>query len=259
MAQSTDQTAKINQYFCKQHQYPVTLADYACSLSNGKQFENTILKQLNFEDFPNNLRSQISNISILNNGPYFPLKKHYEIRLETFEKWPIREIQSPIELSKAGFFYSARGDHVICFDCGGGLREWEKSDDPWEQHLLWHGNCKFLRSSKTTGELETILFKYLLKIQISQTFNSYNNSRLNKNLTRNSVKRRLFSTENDLDVNNLTPKTIQKTKTLTCNDITTCEQCKEDQKVCPICRKYYDNYIDSIHSIKTKDICATPQ
>lgn len=60
-------------------------------------------------------------------------------RLQSFNEWPKSMKQKPEQLSDAGFFYTQKGDRVICFSCGGGLREWEEDDDdPWEQHALWY-------------------------------------------------------------------------------------------------------------------------
>ena len=33
------------------------------------------------------------------------------------------------------------GDSVRCYYCGGGLRNWEAGDDPWEEHAKWYPKC----------------------------------------------------------------------------------------------------------------------
>lgn len=35
-------------------------------------------------------------------------------------------------------------DHVNCFHCGSGLRNWEPEDDPWLEHARWFPQCRFL-------------------------------------------------------------------------------------------------------------------
>ena len=35
-------------------------------------------------------------------------------------------------------------DHVSCFSCGSGLRNWEPEDDPWMEHARWFPQCRFL-------------------------------------------------------------------------------------------------------------------
>uniref|UniRef100_A0A3B3HG46 E3 ubiquitin-protein ligase XIAP n=1 Tax=Oryzias latipes TaxID=8090 RepID=A0A3B3HG46_ORYLA len=54
-------------------------------------------------------------------------------RLGTFAR-----VQHPIDhelLAKAGFYSKGEGDEVICFRCGGGLKDWDPEDNPWEEHM----------------------------------------------------------------------------------------------------------------------------
>ncbi|XP_060575412.1 baculoviral IAP repeat-containing protein 7-B-like [Ruditapes philippinarum] len=39
-------------------------------------------------------------------------------------------------------------DCVRCFSCGGGLRNWEYGDSPWEEHARWFPWCRFLIEEK---------------------------------------------------------------------------------------------------------------
>ncbi|XP_047468549.1 putative inhibitor of apoptosis [Penaeus chinensis] len=45
---------------------------------------------------------------------------------------------SPELLVEAGFYHIGISDHVQCFHCGVGLRNWEWDDDPWELHAKWN-------------------------------------------------------------------------------------------------------------------------
>ena len=36
---------------------------------------------------------------------------------------------------------TGKKDLVRCFYCGGGLRDWEQGDNPWEEHARWHPSC----------------------------------------------------------------------------------------------------------------------
>ena len=71
-----------------------------------------------------------------------------EKRLESFKDWPTSMKQRPDELAKAGFYYTGVGDQTICFHCGVGLKNWQQSDDVWEEHALWSPKCVFLRLKK---------------------------------------------------------------------------------------------------------------
>ena len=39
-------------------------------------------------------------------------------------------------------------DHVNCFHCGSGLRNWEPEDDPWLEHARWFPQCRFVMLMK---------------------------------------------------------------------------------------------------------------
>ena len=67
-------------------------------------------------------------------------------RLNSFKSyWPKERVnQTPQKLARAGFYYGRVGDGVICYSCGGGLRNWELNDDPWELHQYWYPHCPFV-------------------------------------------------------------------------------------------------------------------
>lgn len=69
-------------------------------------------------------------------------------RIRSFEDWPKTMKQKPQELSDAGFFYTQKGDRVKCFSCGGGLKDWDENDVPWEQHALHFSKCDYLKLVK---------------------------------------------------------------------------------------------------------------
>ncbi|XP_076037223.1 baculoviral IAP repeat-containing protein 7-like [Oratosquilla oratoria] len=71
-----------------------------------------------------------------------------ESRVSSFSKWPERVQQRPEELADAGFFYCGLSDHVRCFHCGGGLRNWENDDEAWEEHARWYPDCNFVLLKK---------------------------------------------------------------------------------------------------------------
>ena len=46
------------------------------------------------------------------------------------------------------FLWTGLSDHVRCFHCGNGLRNWEKDDDPWEEHARWYPECNYVLLKK---------------------------------------------------------------------------------------------------------------
>lgn len=78
----------------------------------------------------------------------FPEMSIESYRLRSFIYWPKQILQRPENLSDAGFFYSQKGDRVICFSCGNGLQNWYAGDDPWEQHAVFFKDCFYLKLMK---------------------------------------------------------------------------------------------------------------
>lgn len=83
-----------------------------------------------------------------------------EDRLQTFKDWPKTLKQTPEQLSAAGFFYTQKGDRVICFCCGLGLCQWEEDDVPWEQHALHRGECEYLQLLKGLEYITSVKKKF---------------------------------------------------------------------------------------------------
>ncbi|XP_076549096.1 baculoviral IAP repeat-containing protein 7-B isoform X1 [Osmia lignaria lignaria] len=77
-------------------------------------------------------------------GPVHPEYASYDARLRTFETWPKSMPQTKEQLADAGFYYIGKGDQTLCYHCGGGLKDWEPEDDPWEQHAKWFSKCYYL-------------------------------------------------------------------------------------------------------------------
>lgn len=66
-------------------------------------------------------------------------------RLKSYQYWPIGLKQNKDELVDAGFFYTNRGDRVVCFSCGLGLSEWDPNDQPWVEHAKHNvDKCNYL-------------------------------------------------------------------------------------------------------------------
>lgn len=81
-------------------------------------------------------------------GPVYPEYASHEARIRTFESWPKAMPQTKEQLADAGFYYTGKGDQTLCYHCGGGLKDWEPEDDPWEQHAKWFSKCYYLLTVK---------------------------------------------------------------------------------------------------------------
>lgn len=101
------------------------------------------------EVVPNSIPVDLQRLGVTKSkGPQHPERITIDSRVETFQKWPRAIKQRPDELAEAGFFYTGSGDQTLCFYCGGGLKDWLETDDPWEQHALWFSKCAFMNLKK---------------------------------------------------------------------------------------------------------------
>lgn len=71
-----------------------------------------------------------------------------DARIRTFTNWPLADVQPVEQMASAGFYYKDTEDHVRCFHCNGGLRQWQRDDDPWFEHAKWFPKCTFVELVK---------------------------------------------------------------------------------------------------------------
>ncbi|XP_078525073.1 baculoviral IAP repeat-containing protein 7-B-like [Lissotriton helveticus] len=81
-------------------------------------------------------------------------------RLASFRYWPLHAVVQPQKLAEAGFFYVGHGDHVKCFYCDGGLRNWEVDDDPLIQHAKWFPRCEFVQHVLGESYIAGVQYRY---------------------------------------------------------------------------------------------------
>jgi hypothetical protein len=152
-----------------------------------------------------------------------PKYAYYENRLSSFDNWPISLKIRPIELSEAGFFYTGRGDCTICFYCGLGLKDWEDSDDVWNEHARWSTKCNFVLLKKG---------KYLV--------NNSRNEQLKQTSDSDKVKKEVGDDEEPKMETRLLCKICLKNEMNTmfvpCFHIVACTGCALLVTNCPICR-----------------------
>ncbi|XP_076803142.1 baculoviral IAP repeat-containing protein 7-like [Clavelina lepadiformis] len=88
-----------------------------------------------------------SNVSVLN-----PHMRSKESRLQTFLdflSWPAHRIRAtPRQIANAGMYYLGVRDQSKGWYCNGGLQNWERDDDPWEEHAKWFPMCEYVLQRK---------------------------------------------------------------------------------------------------------------
>lgn len=121
--------------------------------------------QIGYEILPfsgperSNLNRDIENLVKDNNKPKYPTLSAIESRIKTFETWPKSEILSPMKLAEAGFYFTKIHDNTMCFFCGGGLKHWNASSDPWVDHAAMYSKCGFVRSQKDEKFIQDAISK----------------------------------------------------------------------------------------------------
>ncbi|XP_076255378.1 baculoviral IAP repeat-containing protein 7-B-like isoform X1 [Rhynchophorus ferrugineus] len=119
---------------------------------------------------PNSEPEDLTQLGIKRtNGPVQPSKHSIESRLETFKEWPKSMRQTPQQLAEAGFYYLGVGDQTICFYCGGGLKNWEETDDPWEEHAKWFPRCSYVFMKKGGEYIDLIKKQMQASVAVTET------------------------------------------------------------------------------------------
>lgn len=130
---------------------PATAASIAAPLCAGKIPSKG--KQCSALTKKSSLSIQESSADPLEDLPQYsgPKRKEFltkDSREKSYRNWPKKIKQTPQSLAEAGFFYCGLSDHVRCFHCGNGLRNWEAHDDPWVEHARWYPTCNFVLLQK---------------------------------------------------------------------------------------------------------------
>ncbi|KAF2975885.1 hypothetical protein EK904_008942 [Melospiza melodia maxima] len=167
-------------------------------------------------------------VSGLNNAQYprNPSMAKYGKRLQTFLSWiyPVDKEQ----LAEAGFYSIGKGDHVVCFHCGGGLQEWKENEDPWDQHAKWFPG---LSGSVAFSQQLFLKVKELLELENScQGVVAFPKS---SDLSTEEKLRRLQEEK-------LCKICMAKDVSVVfipCGHLVACKECAQLLNECPLCRK----------------------
>ncbi|MDP0561782.1 MAG: RING-HC finger protein [Candidatus Endonucleobacter sp. (ex Gigantidas childressi)] len=121
-----------------QQQYSQITENQSCSLNmthttRDNTAENALVKNCN-----NHITKKLK----------YPTYSLLNVRVSSYSGWPSYLDISPRAMADAGFFYAGYSDYTRCFDCGGGLRNWESGDDPYVEHARWFPDCSYLLEKK---------------------------------------------------------------------------------------------------------------
>lgn len=175
----------------------------------------------------------------------FPMYPNYILasdRLKTFAYFP-KGLEIKAEaLSDAGFFHlNQRGDAVLCYVSGCGLKDWTIGDDPFEQHALHYGSCDFVQQIKGQAFVDEVKKKQLDRDLTKLTSNS----------TENKPDATESSSSNNIETETLDTETSERgieckiclerdrdVVLYPCMHFVVCMRCSiAVNKICPVCRK----------------------
>lgn len=134
-------------------------------------------------------------------------------RINSFIDWPISLSQKPEDLADAGFFYSGRGDTIICFHCGYAFKDWLPTSDIWEEHARYQDRCNFFN----------------LRTQISES-----KSTTTTTTTENKIEE---DDQENINVCKICLKNEPCVVFLPCKHFLSCTNCSLLTSKCFICRK----------------------
>ncbi|KAF4527964.1 hypothetical protein B566_EDAN017295 [Ephemera danica] len=115
-----------------------------------------------------------------------------------------------------------RGDRVICFYCGGGLKDWGVGDRAWVEHAVWFQNCQYLLLIKGPAFVEQV--RALREAQSAQTEAT--------EVSDDGVRACKVCFLKELGI-----------VFLPCGHMATCPDCAPQLRSCPICRTVASAYI----------------
>jgi hypothetical protein len=133
---------------------------YVPNLNSTNQSNGASIANKTTNDFEK-LKSVLSmSNTVINEEAFHKDFTHYQRRLDSFKEWPPSLPQQPDDLARAGFYYYGIKDMVKCFFCNGGLKNWDRNDDPFEDHVRWFPKCQYIRQLMGSEYVDKIKDKY---------------------------------------------------------------------------------------------------
>ncbi|XP_069680761.1 baculoviral IAP repeat-containing protein 7-B isoform X2 [Periplaneta americana] len=185
-------------------------------------------------------------------GPMHPTYNTKEARLKSYESWPRSLKQKPEILSDAGFYYTGKGDQTVCFHCGGGLKDWEETDDPWVEHAAWFPKCihlvlikgrEFIEKVQSLKEKKIPVQEYIDLLeegQKSKASSSSSSSNTEEEVASSQKEKSDVSDEKVIDDARLCQICFTEERGvlfLPCGHLVACVKCAPSLSICAVCRQ----------------------
>ncbi|XP_053486920.1 E3 ubiquitin-protein ligase XIAP isoform X2 [Ictalurus furcatus] len=186
----------------------------------------------------------------------------FEERLESFRDrvHPI----NPERLARAGFSSIGDRDCVVCFKCGGRLKNWQPDEDPWEEHAKHYPGCSFLLAEKGQEFINSVQLRTPGRSSSNGFFSRERASNVLQSESREDystvedlvvdITVGVFDSDSDMCRDTLNEDPLKKLEKLQreklckvcmdsdiaivfipCKHLVTCKKCSEPLCKCPIC------------------------
>ncbi|XP_023710490.2 baculoviral IAP repeat-containing protein 2 [Cryptotermes secundus] len=189
-------------------------------------------------------------------GPLHPSYNTYDARVRSFESWPRSLKQKPDKLSEAGFYYTGKGDQTVCFHCGGGLKDWEETDDPWVEHAVWFPKCihvvlikgrTFIEECHRLKEARMPVqdVKDLLDVQKTQASSSSGQCKVETSASASATQENISEEKviDDARVCQICFVEERGVVFLPCGHLVACVKCAPSLSTCAVCRQPFSGTV----------------
>lgn len=222
--------------------------------------DTAMFRDLGFEPEEDSIQAMMNDFTPNDGGFSWQPKligKNFKLevdRIKSFKNWPRALTQKPKALADAGFFYLNVGDQVRCFSCNLSLRHWEKTDDPWTEHIKFRVDpCAYTKLCKGKNAHDRItIVDEEDECSPTATTSTINANDKKKKVRKSETKASPMSTIKDDDKKETKSETTSTTGVdflckvcldselqvafMPCGHYVSCVKCSFGCKCCPVCR-----------------------
>lgn len=173
-------------------------------------------------------------------GPKHPRYATEQSRLASFSDWPRSMGQKPEDLAEAGFFYTGQGDKTKCFYCGGGLKDWENDDVPWEQHARWFDRCPYVQLVKGRDYVQRVISEACVIRAAEEKPAPAPQPPLTRPGAANAPEEKSLE---DSRICKICYTEEQNVCFVPCGHVVACAKCALSTDKCPMCRRSFTNAV----------------
>jgi len=105
----------------------------------------------------------VDSLQVLNIDNSISLLRSLELIASSLSKEALNIFaKETLEVTVTVIIFIGLSDHVRCFHCGKGLRNWISSDIPWKEHARWYPKCRFVLLTKGQDYINEVCIHLLI-------------------------------------------------------------------------------------------------